>query len=220
MSGQWIGCARWIRSWQRTAEPLVAGCLIGRVELARLQSRAWPGRMGTDNFRARPATEKKTKSKSGSRRYARSLVPVEPSPRSAAFGRPPEFKKAEHRLGSTETNHPRMAWIYSVDQGRHPPRAEHIRSEVESRGHRPTVEGGALWACGGVSGMDAATKPPWTGLRRPPQPDPPRHPTDSQLLTLTLLWPAAGAGQQPCKENPTLSTGAVLLPAPAAGTAP
>ncbi|PSD47354.1 hypothetical protein EGJ03_12040 [Stenotrophomonas maltophilia] len=30
--------------------------------------------------------------------------------------------------------------------------------------------------CGGVSRMDAATEPPWTDSRRPPQPDPPRHP--------------------------------------------
>ncbi|MBR7538654.1 hypothetical protein KC221_20860, partial [Mycobacterium tuberculosis] len=32
--------------------------------------------------------------------------------------------------------------------------------------------------CGGVRGMDAAAKPPWKGLRRPLQPDPPRHPTE------------------------------------------
>ena len=40
--------------------------------------------------------------------------------------------------------------------------------------------------CGSVRGMDAAAKPPWMGLRRLPQPDPPRHPTDCPLLTLTL----------------------------------
>ncbi len=34
--------------------------------------------------------------------------------------------------------------------------------------------------------MDAAAKPPWTGLRRPPQPDPPRHLTEARLLTLQL----------------------------------
>ncbi|MBA0247436.1 hypothetical protein EGJ03_07135 [Stenotrophomonas maltophilia] len=34
--------------------------------------------------------------------------------------------------------------------------------------------------------MDAAAKPPGTGLRRPPRPDPSRHPTGNQLLT--LLW--------------------------------
>ncbi len=35
--------------------------------------------------------------------------------------------------------------------------------------------------------MDAAAKPPGMGLRRLPQPDPPRHPTDSPLLLLLLL---------------------------------
>ncbi len=44
---------------------------------------------------------------------------------------------------------------------------------------------------GSVRGMDAAAKPPWTGLRRLPPPDPPRHPSGNQLLTLmlTLLRP-------------------------------
>ncbi len=37
--------------------------------------------------------------------------------------------------------------------------------------------------------MDAAAKPPRMGLRRLPQPDPPRQPTDSPLLTLTLTLP-------------------------------
>ncbi|OWQ82149.1 hypothetical protein CEE62_03820 [Stenotrophomonas maltophilia] len=40
--------------------------------------------------------------------------------------------------------------------------------------------------CGSVSRMDAAAKPPGTGLRRLPQPDPPRQPTGNQLLL--LLW--------------------------------
>ncbi|PJL04188.1 hypothetical protein B9Y85_00775 [Stenotrophomonas maltophilia] len=42
--------------------------------------------------------------------------------------------------------------------------------------------------------MDAATEPPWTDLRRPPQPDPPRHPTECSLLLLLLLLllPASG----------------------------
>ncbi|RXK67763.1 hypothetical protein ERT44_07350 [Stenotrophomonas sp. MA5] len=51
--------------------------------------------------------------------------------------------------------------------------------------------------------MDAATKPPWTGLRRPAQPDPPRHPTKCTLLPLRL--PASGrhywgAGRSPADE--------------------
>ncbi len=57
--------------------------------------------------------------------------------------------------------------------------------------------------CGGVSGMDAATKPPWMGLRRPPQPDPPRHPTECPLLLLPLLLIAAGAGLQALPEPHT-----------------
>ncbi len=35
--------------------------------------------------------------------------------------------------------------------------------------------------------MDAAAKPPWTGLRRLPQPDPPRQTTECPLLPLLLL---------------------------------
>ncbi|TIL15803.1 hypothetical protein E4419_09795 [Stenotrophomonas maltophilia] len=48
--------------------------------------------------------------------------------------------------------------------------------------------------CRGVRGMDAAAKPPWTGLRRPLQPDPPRRPTECTLLLRLLLLrlPASG----------------------------
>ncbi|PJL03203.1 hypothetical protein B9Y85_05995 [Stenotrophomonas maltophilia] len=48
-----------------------------------------------------------------------------------------------------------------------------------------------------VRGMDAAAKPPATGLRRPPQPDPPRHPSGNQLLLWLWLWLVAGAGRSP-----------------------
>ncbi|MFC6070696.1 hypothetical protein ACFLLB_14035, partial [Stenotrophomonas geniculata] len=41
--------------------------------------------------------------------------------------------------------------------------------------------------CGGVSRMDAATELTGTYLQRPPQPDPPRHPTECTLLLLLLL---------------------------------
>ncbi|CAH0062304.1 protein of unknown function [Stenotrophomonas maltophilia] len=44
-----------------------------------------------------------------------------------------------------------------------------------------------------MSRMDAATEPPWTDLRRPPQPDPPRNPTGSPLLLLPLLRRVQGA---------------------------
>ncbi|RRU04777.1 hypothetical protein EGJ03_07290 [Stenotrophomonas maltophilia] len=46
--------------------------------------------------------------------------------------------------------------------------------------------------------MDAATKPPWTGLRRPRKPTVPCHPTECPLLLLRRLlpWLEAGAGLQ------------------------
>ncbi len=65
----------------------------------------------------------------------------------------------------------------------------------------------------GVSRMDAATEPPWMGLRRPPQPDPPRHPTGNPLLLrlvlllLLLLRLAAGAGLQALPTNTLLTNG-------------
>ncbi|PSD17708.1 hypothetical protein C7E19_04770 [Stenotrophomonas maltophilia] len=61
--------------------------------------------------------------------------------------------------------------------------------------------------------MDAAAKPPWTGLRRLPQPDPPRHPTECQpllllvLRLLLLLRLAAGAGLQALPTNTLLTNG-------------
>ena len=65
--------------------------------------------------------------------------------------------------------------------------------------------------------MDAAAKPPWMGLRRLPQPDPPRHPAGNplllrllqlqlQLLSL-LLQPAADAGLQALQTNTLLTNG-------------
>jgi len=49
--------------------------------------------------------------------------------------------------------------------------------------------------------MDAAAKPPGMGLRRPPQPDPPRHPTECPLLPLLLLLrlPASGRHYRGCR---------------------
>ncbi|QGL79262.1 hypothetical protein FEO94_03985 [Stenotrophomonas maltophilia] len=38
-----------------------------------------------------------------------------------------------------------------------------------------------------MSRMDAATELTWTYLQRPPQPDPPRHPTGNPLLLRLLL---------------------------------
>ena len=54
--------------------------------------------------------------------------------------------------------------------------------------------------------MDAAAKPPWTGLRRLLQPDPPRLPTGNQLLLLLFLLllrlPASGRHYCRCRAQP------------------
>jgi len=88
-----------------------------------------------------------------------------------------------------------------VDQGdTHQERAMPFRQIAENCRRR----GGS--GCGGVRGMDAAAKPPRMGLRRPPQPDPPRHPTDSPLLLLLLLLllrlPASGRHYRGCRAQP------------------
>ncbi len=90
--------------------------------------------------------------------------------------------------------HPRMAWIYRVDQDRHlPTAAQNAFRQIAEDCRRRGGSGG-----GGVRGMDAAAKPPGKGLRRPPPPDPPRHPSVAQLLTLPLRV----QGCKPCR-NPT-----------------
>ncbi|PJL13727.1 hypothetical protein B9Y78_13060 [Stenotrophomonas maltophilia] len=57
---------------------------------------------------------------------------------------------------------------------------------------------------GGVSAMDGATELTWTYLQRPPQPDPPRHPTGSPLLLRLLLLrlPASGRHYRGCRAHP------------------
>jgi len=55
--------------------------------------------------------------------------------------------------------------------------------------------------CGGVSAMDGATELAGTYLQRPPQPDPPRHPSGNLLLLslrqlkLQLLLRVPGAAR-------------------------
>ncbi len=50
-----------------------------------------------------------------------------------------------------------------------------------------TVRGRAGWVRGGVRGMDAAAKPPWTGSRRPPRTPPrPAKPQPSSRASSTL----------------------------------
>gem|GEM_PF-4309363 len=83
-----------------------------------------------------------------------------------------------------------------VDQGRHLPTAA---GNCRRRG---TV------GLRGVSGMDAATKPPGMDSRRPRTPTVPRHPTECRLLTLTLTltlpWfeGLCGCRAPPCRTPP------------------
>ncbi len=102
--------------------------------------------------------------------------------------RPPRKRKRRSKAEADRfALHPRMAWIYRVDQGRHLPTAAGIcRRRGGSDG-------------GGVSRMDAATKPPRTDSRRPPPSDPPRQPAAIQLLLLLLLLPLQVQGCKPCK---------------------
>ncbi|PJL06091.1 hypothetical protein B9Y63_02425 [Stenotrophomonas maltophilia] len=99
-----------------------------------------------------------------------------------------------------------MAWIYRVDQGRHLPEqstkvdTHQVNTPFRQIAANCRRRGGS--GCGSVRGMDAAAKPPRMGLRRLPQPDPPRHPSIAQLLTLTLTLILQVQGCKPCRTNP------------------
>src|SRR6185437_15804868 len=74
--------------------------------------------------------------------------------------------------------HPRVAWIYwssKVDTCQ-----QHHRAPSRQLAEICRRRGGS--GCGGVSAMDGATELTGTYLQRPPQPDPPRHPTECRLL--------------------------------------
>src|SRR6185437_11294930 len=93
--------------------------------------------------------------------------------------------------------HPRMAWIcVSTKVDTHQEQAMPFQPIAETCRRR----GGS--GCGGVRGMDAAAKPPRTGLRRPPQPDPPRHPTECTLLLLMCCC-RSGCRVQPGPSPPS-----------------
>ncbi|MNI62276.1 hypothetical protein D3C73_1175860 [compost metagenome] len=85
-----------------------------------------------------------------------------------------------------------MAWIYVSTKVDTHQQQESGQSPLRSNGIRPRQitdncrrRGGS--GCGGVSAMDGATEPTWTYSRRPPPPDPPRHPTECTPLPLLLL---------------------------------
>ncbi len=76
-----------------------------------------------------------------------------------------------------------------------------------SRGNDTLSKGGSGRVCGGVSRMDAATKPPWTDSRRPPQTrtDPPK-PDVPSAARLFAQMPEA-AGQRPALRETVQSVG-------------
>ncbi len=92
-----------------------------------------------------------------------------------------------HRTASARGVDPR------VDQGRHPPEFRQIAENCRRRGGS---------GCGGVRGMDAAAKPPGTGSRRPPQPDPPRHPTECSCRCCRCRCCCPGFGLCGCRAQP------------------
>ncbi|MBA0334874.1 hypothetical protein D7Y40_00445 [Stenotrophomonas maltophilia] len=78
--------------------------------------------------------------------------------------------------------------------GRHPPTAAGTNSSNQlSKAGWVRLRGCERHGCRDqVSGVTS-----WTGLRRPPQPDPPRHPTECPLLLLRL--PASGRHYRRCR---------------------
>ncbi len=154
------------RGWSLKATAVVgrAGWVGRGIHAA--DTPANPPRPTSDGFRGRSATWKKEEEQKQNRLAGRFFV--EPSPRSAAL-------RSDFQYSIPMQIHPRMAWIYRVDQGRHLPTAAGTCRRRGTVGLR------------GVSRMDAATKPPWMGLRRPRKPAVPRHPTGSPLLLGLLL---------------------------------
>ncbi|CAH0276160.1 hypothetical protein SRABI66_03875 [Stenotrophomonas lactitubi] len=106
----------------------------------------------------------------------------------------------------------------SISERFEPSMARRYRKQCRQIAENCRRRGGS--GCGGVRGMDAAAKPPGMGLRRPPQPDPSRHPTGTQLLLLPLLWfeASAGAGRSPADQL-NLSRRPGCRRAPASGRA-
>ncbi len=89
--------------------------------------------------------------------------------------------------------HPRMAWNYRVDQGRHLPTAAGICQR---------------WGGGGGGGGWVRR---WVGVPRlrgffwrlPPTPPPPRQPTECRFCCCCCLCPQQVQGCKPCSTNPS-----------------
>ena len=174
MSAPLIACVRWMLSWQRTAEPLV----VGRIRADRVFGRSGGPCRGRCKYV--PVSS-----------MAPSMAPTPlhgppARPLTVSVGVQPRKRKKKSKSGS------RRYARSGVDQGRHPPHARHVDTHQQQCSTQSRQIAGICRrrdgsGCGGVSAMDGAIEATGTYLRRPPQPEPPRHPTDSQLLTLTLL---------------------------------
>ncbi|VUM15418.1 hypothetical protein PGKDCPLP_03256 [Stenotrophomonas maltophilia] len=106
-----------------------------------------------------------------------------------------------------------------------------MHRRVDQGRHLPTAAGNCRRqggpGCRGVSAMDGATEPPWTDSRRPLQPGPPRHSTESQLLLLPLQLKLKlklklkliqqVQGCKPCRTHTPHTTGILCCPSPRYG---
>src|SRR6185437_13024767 len=142
-----------------------------------------PPRPATDSFLRAPATEENQKIKSRSRSM-RSQVPD----RGHLLGCRP--------AAGTTDRHPRIAWIYRVDQGRHPPRAGH--AIPTDRGNLSKAGWVRLRGCPRQGGRgqayrDVFTPSPATG------PTPPCH--RYPAFDVDVDVDSAGAGRSPAS-NP------------------
>ncbi len=105
----------------------------------------------------------------------------------ASHGRQNKKSKAEAGRFALQCLISDVPWLPA--SGRHYRRASTHGVDLPQIAEICRRRGGS--GCGGVSAMDGATEPTRTYLRRPPQPDPPRHPTGTPLLLwqLPLLLP-------------------------------
>ncbi len=135
--------------------------------------------------RPRPTPTNSRVNLSGARRCgpAGPLAPwMAPSSPMDGFTRPRTVSRATTgKIRKSKTDPSDVHDVRRVDQGRHPPKQDVV----------PTATGNCRRRGGsggrGVSRMDAAIELTWTYLQRPLPPDPPRHPTECPLLTLTLI---------------------------------
>ncbi len=135
-------------------------------------------------------------------RTARPGLGVLPNPPEACLGPmprpPPQTHPARPRTVSVRVHHGKE----NEDQKR-------IAALARSRAWLGSTERQCAENCrrrggsdsGGVSRMDAATKPPWTDSRRPPPSDPPRQPAAILPLLLLLLSTLQVQGCKPCQNT-------------------